>query len=147
MNAAHVAQLAAQLVAQEPQLGAAPGPGGPSRGRADDVDLEDGVGQRLGRPVVDLLGQARALGLLCLQDPQALRGVHRRAAGRAHRALLQEAAVGVEAAQRRLQAGHGGLIGHPARQLAELHRRGGEDLHGVPIQVAHGTHAAVRSMR
>ena len=36
----------------------------------DVLDLEDRVGQGLRRAVVDLLGEARALGLLGLDDPQ-----------------------------------------------------------------------------
>ena len=35
----------------------------------DVLDLEDGVGERLGGAVVDLLGEPRSLGLLRLHDP------------------------------------------------------------------------------
>ena len=67
-EAAHVAQLAAEQLAQEAELGA-----GHRRvaleHAVDELDLEDRVRQRLGRPVVDLLGEPGALGLLGLDDP------------------------------------------------------------------------------
>ena len=67
MKSADVAELAAEQVAQEAQLG--PGEADVLVEDALDVlDLEDGVDERLGRPVVDLLGEPRALGLLGLDD-------------------------------------------------------------------------------
>ena len=55
-----------------------PAPRGPSPGRLDHaievLDLEDGVGQHLGRPVVDLFGEPLALPLLGGDDAQGLRG-------------------------------------------------------------------------
>ena len=59
----------------------------------------------------------------------------------------QETAVRVEPAQGRLQAGYGGLVGDAAEQLAHARGRLGQDVHGLPVKVAHGTHPAVRSIR
>jgi hypothetical protein len=60
-------QLASQDLAQEAQLA-----GGHPHVLVEDpldvLDLKDGVGQSLSRTVVDLLSQARALGLLGLDD-------------------------------------------------------------------------------
>ena len=64
---ADVAQLAAQQLAQEAQLVAGHGGVG-LEDAVDELHLEDRVRQRLGRAVVDLLGEAHALGLLGLDD-------------------------------------------------------------------------------
>ena len=67
-EAPHVAELAAEQIAQETELG--PGESGVLlEDPLDVLDLEDRVRQRLGRSVVDLLGEPRALGLLGLDDP------------------------------------------------------------------------------
>ena len=64
------------------------------------LDLEDGVGQDLGRPVVDVLGHALSLALLGLDDPQAHGGG--RVVG--HRAGLVDRLVGrVEVAPQHVQ--------------------------------------------
>ena len=67
-EAAHVAELTAQQLAQELQLG----PGHVAVGVEDAVDelhLEDRVRERLRGSVVDLLREPDALGLLRLDDP------------------------------------------------------------------------------
>ena len=75
----HVAELAAEQLAQEAQLRP-----GQRRVVIDDpldvLDLEDRVRERLGRPVVDLLGEPRPLRLLGLDDPHL--DVVRRSPGR-----------------------------------------------------------------
>ena len=68
-EAAHLVEPLAQHVAQEGELRA----GGLRRvvdHPIEVLDLEDGVGQDLGRAVVDLLGEPLALPLLGLDDPQ-----------------------------------------------------------------------------
>ena len=74
-----VAELAAEQLAHEPELG----PRHPRiavEDALDVLDLEDRVRQGLGRPVVDLLGETRSLGLLGLDDPHldVVRTVRRR---------------------------------------------------------------------
>ena len=68
MNAADVAELAPEQLAQEAQLR----PGQALVGVDDPLDvldLEDRVREGLGRAVVDLLGEPRPLRLLGLDDP------------------------------------------------------------------------------
>ena len=86
---ADLVEAVAQHVAKEGDLGV-----GRAIVVAEDavqvLDLEDGVGEHLGRPVVDVLGHALSLALLGLDDPQAHGG--RRVVG--HRAGLVAGLVG-----------------------------------------------------
>jgi len=91
-EAAHVAELAAEQFAQEAELGARE-PAVLVEHALDVLDLEDGVGQRLCRSVVHLLGEADPLGLLGLHDAHPQVGRELRVGGvgeQARIAALQE---------------------------------------------------------
>ena len=94
-----------------------------SGSRVDDpldvLDLEDRVAERLGRPVVDLLGEPGALGLLGLDDPHLDVARGRRAADLGEQgrvAALEEEPRALERPLGELELGQLGLV------LAEVRR-------------------------
>ena len=118
---AHVAQLAAQPLAQEAELDAR---GGPVvvEDLLDVLHAEDRVGQRLRRPVVDLLGEARPLGLARLHDPhlEVVGELRRRRVGEERGVpALEEEPGALQAAHGQLQARQLGLA---LAQLGRLER-------------------------
>ncbi len=110
---AHVAQLAAQQLAQEAQLGAGHGRVG-VEDAVDELHLEDRVRQRLGRAVVDLLGEADALALLGLDDP------HLELGGRAGQVVggHERVVAALDEQPRRLEVADGELEARELRLVA-----------------------------
>ncbi len=112
---ADLVEAAPQHVAQERELRLGGAVGVPEHA-VQVLDLEDGVGEDLGRPVVDVLGHALTLALLGLDDPQAHVG------GRvvADRARLVAGIIGrVEVAPQDVQ-----LAGHHVQALEAPLERG-----------------------
>ena len=112
-----VAELAPQELAQEAELGRGEGRV-PAEHPLHDLHVEDGVGEGLGRPVVDLSGQPRPLRLLGLEDPHLDVGrahAPRRVADERGVVAAQEEPGALEALERQVQAGQRRLLRPDAR--------------------------------